>query len=784
MKQFKRFSVFFLSIIMIVLSMSVSFAAVNYNVGDIIEFGTYPQTLVTDESLISNLNSVTKAWKSYGYSTGSYDMDNNATWPYFSDGLMHPSNYMRYSDFFFSGKKYRAVVFDLYRPNEIGFKATDNPRSTQYQTTNNYYCNNVYYFLYEPLKWRILDPNSKLVMCESIVDSQPFHNVIYNDWTSSTEYFQDLYSSRYANNYESSSLRRWLNNDFYETAFSSAQKNIIQTTILNNDAYDVAYSQFGSPVTSDKLFLLSWSDVTNSSLGFNASGNHSSDTRNAFGTDYAKCQGLYAFTNEDGPLSMAYQKSSWLLRTAGSNSYLICGVDAFGVVKSSYSTEITRYGIRPACILSSLNSNTDLSEQLYSETTSISDNQCGDEVFWSLNEANGVLDIYGSGNMWNFDGADSPNRNWFNPSVDIQSIIIHEGVESIGNFAFADHRSLRHVSIPDSLTRIGSEAFASCYSLSSEKALETITIPEGVKSIGQYAFGGCDDLEEIVILSRDCVFEQDAEGTIPEHTVINGYRNSTAEAYATEYTRTFIALDGHTHTPTTYTLPSTCTVPGYTLTTCSECHEQLEFQTLPLAAHQYGEWVIVKPATETETGLRQRTCTVCGGAKQEEEIARLNTVTAEDPATGIQVTYEKDSYNNQTIEVVVEEDFTGSQYLVQTYDKTLAWNIKTYVNGEEAQPGQPVTVRIPLPEGYDSDNIAVFHVNSKTNQSERIEDVRVEDGYIVFTATSFSVYIVVDESTAKDPNTCPWCGKVHSGFFGGIVAFFHRIFARLFGAKY
>lgn len=31
---------------------------------------------------------------------------------------------------------------------------------------------------------------------------------------------------------------------------------------------------------------------------------------------------------------------------------------------------------------------------------------------------------------------------------------------------------------------------------------------------------------------------------------------------------------------------------------------------------------------------------------------------------------------------------------------------------------------------------------------------------------------------------CPWCGGTHSGFIGGIVGFFHRIFAALFGAKY
>ena len=41
--------------------------------------------------------------------------------------------------------------------------------------------------------------------------------------------------------------------------------------------------------------------------------------------------------------------------------------------------------------------------------------------------------------------------------------------------------------------------------------------------------------------------------------------------------------------------------------------------------------------------------------------------------------------------------------------------------------------------------------------------------------------------TPDDPqpdNLCPWCGSVHEGFFQGIIAFFHRIFAAIFGARY
>ena len=298
--------------------------------------------------------------------------------------------------------------------------------------------------------------------------------------------------------------------------------------------------------------------------------------------------------------------------------------------------------------------------------------------------------------------------------------------------------------------------------------------------------------EEWVAYSINNPFKGDGYDYPEYKGTIYCYSGSTAEAYAQQTGMDYVLLDGvqpHTHTPTTYTQPSTCTVPGYTLTTCSECHEQLDFEVLPLAPHQYGEWVTIKEPTTTETGLRERTCTVCGVAKEQEDIPMLTVITVEDQNTGIQVSFGEDSYEGN-VELVIESNFTGSQYLTQSYSKFEPFNIKTYIDGKEVQPNKPVTVRIPMPAGYDPNNIAVFHVNSKTGQAEKISDVRVENGYIVFTATSFSVYIVVDESSVvqpepeKDPNTCPWCGKVHKGFFQNIIAFFHRIFAKLFGAKY
>lgn len=109
-----------------------------YKVGDIIEFGSYPQSKVTDSSLVSALDSVSKNWVSYGYYSGTGNI-----------GTMVQGDWMKYADFTYNGIKYRAVTFSQYRPY-WPTEASSSDNSSQY--FNGYTPNNIYYFKYEILK--------------------------------------------------------------------------------------------------------------------------------------------------------------------------------------------------------------------------------------------------------------------------------------------------------------------------------------------------------------------------------------------------------------------------------------------------------------------------------------------------------------------------------------------------------------------------------------------------------------------------------------------------------
>ena len=317
--------------------------AAGYSVGDIVTFGSYPQSEVTKESdsaTYSKLEAATKNWVSYEYYSGNGDY-----------GSMQPGDWMQYADISLGGAKYRAVRFTQYRPYWTSAPASSSSGDS-WQGDNGYTINNIYYFKYEPLKWRTLDPETGLVLSESIIDSQAYSNTMYNNGTdpygkdtfgNDAAYWNDAAYTKYANDYATSSIRKWLNEDFYNTAFASAQQAKIRPTALSNGAFSPSRSKFDSVSTTDKVFFLSYSEAQNASYGFTNDTNIT-DTRKATGTDYAKAQGLVVDSSSGC--------SNWRLRSAGCNSYLACNVDSYGELSSSVDVSSTTLGIRPALRIS------------------------------------------------------------------------------------------------------------------------------------------------------------------------------------------------------------------------------------------------------------------------------------------------------------------------------------------------------------------------------------------------------------------------------------------------
>ncbi|MBE6641630.1 MAG: hypothetical protein E7619_08585, partial [Ruminococcaceae bacterium] len=143
--------------------------------------------------------------------------------------------------------------------------------------------------------------------------------------------------------------------------------------------------------------------------------------------------------------------------------------------------------------------------ELETSETPIASGTCGaegDNLTWKL-YADGELVIDGKGAMADF--AEVEDAPWSEHRAKINTVVLREGVTSVGARAFNSCSNMKALRIASTVTTIGEEAFKLCTSIKS------IVIPDTVKNIGNFAFANCEalvdlQLPESVDSMGKCVF--------------------------------------------------------------------------------------------------------------------------------------------------------------------------------------------------------------------------------------------------------------------------------------
>lgn len=182
------------------------------------------------------------------------------------------------------------------------------------------------WYLVEPLVWRIIynyGNGTLLIVSDQVIDSKPYNESAQNvTW-------------------ESSSVRSWLNGDFYKTAFGGLSTGSILTTAVDNSAGSSLFS-YDQPNTEDKVFLLSYGDLINESYNFNTNPQYDDPQRRATSTEYAQSKG-----------TASGYCNWWTRSTNGSQvQYVLASDGCVGTCHSPASANSTGYGIRPAMVVS------------------------------------------------------------------------------------------------------------------------------------------------------------------------------------------------------------------------------------------------------------------------------------------------------------------------------------------------------------------------------------------------------------------------------------------------
>lgn len=187
----------------------------------------------------------------------------------------------------------------------------------------------------EPIKWRVLsvDGDDAFLLADQNLDCKK-----YNDTNEVVTW-------------ETCTLRRWLNDDFFKAAFTANEQSAVKmTAVANHDNED--YDTEGGADTGDKVYLLSYEEVGNLTYGFPRlnQGKNASQTRKTGSTAYARQHGVYTSSAGNGP---------WWLRSPGSERNCASIVNYNGYVnRDGRSVYYGNRAVRPVLHLN-LNASSD-----------------------------------------------------------------------------------------------------------------------------------------------------------------------------------------------------------------------------------------------------------------------------------------------------------------------------------------------------------------------------------------------------------------------------------------
>ena len=156
-----------------------------------------------------------------------------------------------------------------------------------------------YWFRVEPIAWKVLkaDDSEVLLMAEKVLTTHEYNKTVKAD-----------------NTWASSDIRAWLNGEFADAAFTPKEQGFIRTSDTPNfDSNIIGTTGVGGADTTDRVFLPSFEEITDKSLGFlNADYDRYDDfgnyvgyyakepLRQALSTDFARSKGVWVDTRNTG----------------------------------------------------------------------------------------------------------------------------------------------------------------------------------------------------------------------------------------------------------------------------------------------------------------------------------------------------------------------------------------------------------------------------------------------------------------------------------------------------
>ena len=401
------------------------------------------------------------------------------------------------------------------------------------------------------------------------------------------------------------------------------------------------------------------------------------------------------------------------------------------------------------------------------------------------------------------DSVTSIGEGAFDDCTSLTNVTIPDSVTSIGRFAFYGCRSLTSVTIPDSVTSIGGSAFYDCDSLTSVTIPKSVT-NIGETAFGYYyydktykksnfkiyCYSGTAGAKYAIDNGFDYELLDDEPTTYTVTYNANGGAGAPSAQTKTEGTALTLSATAPTRegykflgwsadknatsaqfaagasytTDSDITLYAVWSANSYTVNFCdgstvlgTKSLRYGESGTLSLGytptkfGYKFIGWSTVNggPALFNDGQSIKNLSSVDGATvtyyaaweKSEEKTDVVMT----DKESGVAVTVPNGTYDGD-VTLKIDKVLSGSAFDIiekQTDGiKSTVFSIETYVGGVKTQPDGYVTVKIPVPSGYNAQLCKIYYINTDKGIAEEIPST-VEGNYLVFTTNHFSDWAIV-----------------------------------------
>ena len=320
-----------------------------------------------------------------------------------------------------------------------------------------------------------------------------------------------------------------------------------------------------------------------------------------------------------------------------------------------------------------------------------------------------------------------------------ESVIVPEGVQSIGDSAFIGCSMLENITIPASVQSIGRYAFGSC------SMLKNVTIPAGVSSVGDSAFANTSSLESVTFLGGNTEIGENIfyKYNGVQNTIIKGLTNSTAEEYAEANNIIFESIG-------VYDKP---TEPENPSETPSKPETPIDSDVLDSINN--GEKVVTK---EVEAGNGIVVPTDFVAAAIEKGAQLVLEVKGTDGNPLVKYTFDGSKFTkapdaNFKLDVACGEKNAVTAKVkeqLNTADENSLF-LCNFEHSGELNGELAVTV---YPNYDNGTELKLFYYNEATGKAEDMgQTVKVENGEVTFTVTHFSSYLLVKASDIRNDAT-------------------------------